>query len=87
MVVLYYSAAKRELQLPEIHVYLAIFDVFAAHRCDSILQKLNKNDIHRLFLHHIWVNYSLLIYHLTTLSFSRWYAHERHLTMVKTLTM
>ena len=50
VVIPYFSAARRELELPEDQVCLAIFDVFAAHRCNSVLQKLNAHHIHQIFV-------------------------------------
>ena len=50
VVVPYFSDAKQALELPEDHVCLAIFDVLAAHRCDSVLQKLSANHIHQVFV-------------------------------------
>ena len=84
VVVPYFSAAKRELELPEDHVCLAIFDVFVAHRCDSVLQKLNENHIHQVFvpasctgeLQPLDLSVNDEFKALMKDSFSRWYAHE-----------
>ena len=42
----YFAATRRNLDLPDDHVGLALFDVFAAHCCDSMLKKLSSNRIH-----------------------------------------
>ena len=50
VIIPYFSAAQRELELPEDQVCLAIFDAFAAHRCNSVLQKLSAHHIHQIFV-------------------------------------
>ena len=32
------------------HLALALFDVFKAHRCDTVLEKLRQNHIHQVFI-------------------------------------
>ena len=50
VIIPYFAATRRELDLPDDHLCLAIFDVFAAHRCDSVLKKLSSNHIHQVFV-------------------------------------
>ena len=38
------------LDLPEDQTALAIFDVFAAHQCGSVLEKLQSNNIYQVFV-------------------------------------
>ena len=78
------QAAARELELPEDHVCLAIFDVFSAHRCDSVLKKLNENHIHQVFvpasctgeLQPLDLSVNDEFKALMKDNFSRWYTHE-----------
>ena len=41
----YAEATRSSLDLQPDHCALAIFDVFAAHRCNSVLEALNKHHI------------------------------------------
>lgn len=52
IVIPYFSAAQRELELPDDQVCLAIFDVhvFAAHRCTAVLQRLSAHHTHQVFV-------------------------------------
>ena len=51
VIVPYVEASRESLGLQPNHCTLAIFDVFAAHRCDSILEALNKHHIkHQIYL-------------------------------------
>ena len=43
-------ATRENLELASDHVALVIFDVFAAHRCDSKLKKLHEHHIHQDFV-------------------------------------
>ena len=46
-----YAADQRQkLKLPVTHPALAIFDVFASHRCKSMLDKLKEHNIHQVFI-------------------------------------
>ena len=84
VIIPYFAATRRELGLPDDHVGLAIFDVFAAHRCDSVLKKLSSNHIHQIFVPALRtgelqpldqsVNDEFKV--LMKDSFVRWYAHE-----------
>ena len=84
VLVLYFSATQQELELPEDHVCLAIFDVFAAHRCGSVLQKLRANHIHQVFvpascsgeLQPLDLSVNDEFKALMKDSLSRWYAHN-----------
>ena len=63
---------------------LAIFDVFAAHRCASVLQKLASNHIHQVFvpasctgeLQPLDLSVNDEFKALMKDSFSRWYADK-----------
>ncbi len=50
IVIPYVSATRTKLDLGDDHPALAIFDVFAAHRCTSVLKKLSDNHIHVIFV-------------------------------------
>ena len=44
------SWTRQELELADDHCALAIFDVFQAHRCDSMFKKLNSYNICQVFV-------------------------------------
>ena len=44
----YVSQTRQELELADDHCALAIFDVFQAYRCDSVLKKLNSYNIRQV---------------------------------------
>ena len=46
----YVEATRQSLGLQPDHCALAIFDVFAAHRCNSVLEALNKHHIKYTFV-------------------------------------
>ena len=46
----YVEATKQSLGLQPDHCALAIFYVFTAHRCDSVLEALNKHHIKYTFV-------------------------------------
>ena len=46
----YVQSTRERLGLEEDNFALALFDVFAAHRCDSVLQSLQKNHIKCIFI-------------------------------------
>ena len=46
----YVNQTREKLQLASNHPALALFDVFAAHRCDSVLGKLRQHHIHQVFI-------------------------------------
>ena len=46
----YVQSTRERLGLEEDNFALALFDVFAAHRCDSVLQSLEKNHIKCIFV-------------------------------------
>ena len=50
VIIPYVVETRNELDLPEDQPALAIFDVFAAHRCASVLEKLQSNNIHQIFV-------------------------------------
>ena len=80
----YFAATRRDLGLPDDHVGLAIFDVFATHCCDSVLKKLSTNHIHQVFvpasctgeLQPLDLSVNDKFKALMKDSFARWYAHE-----------
>ena len=81
VIVPYVNATRAELEFPEDHVALAIFDVFAAHRCSSVLKKLSEHHIHQVFVPACCTSelQPLDLSELKALmknSFSRWYAGE-----------
>ena len=39
------TETRRKLELPGDHPALVLFDVFAAHRCDSVLDNLKSHDM------------------------------------------
>ena len=50
VIVPYVNSTRVNFELPENQVALAIFDVFAAHQCPSVLKKLSDNHIHQIFV-------------------------------------
>ena len=84
VIIPYFAATRRELGLPDDHVGLAIFDVFATHRCDSVLKKLSSSHIHQIFvlasctgeLQPLDLSVNDEFKALMKDSFARWYAHE-----------
>ena len=40
----------KKLELADGHPALEIFDVFAAHHCDSVLARLKSHNIHQVFI-------------------------------------
>ena len=61
VIIPYVVKTRNTLDLPEDQPVLAIFHVFAAHRCNSVLEKLQCNNIHHrsLFLLAALVNCNL----------------------------
>ena len=54
VIILYVTATRQTLNLPTSQPALALFDVFAAHHCETVLDKLRSNNIlcvHTSFLH------------------------------------
>ena len=50
IIIPYVASTRLSLNLPEDQPALAVFDVFAAHRCASVLEKLKSNNIHQVFV-------------------------------------
>uniref|UniRef100_A0A1X7V5S5 DDE-1 domain-containing protein n=1 Tax=Amphimedon queenslandica TaxID=400682 RepID=A0A1X7V5S5_AMPQE len=50
VVVSYVKQTRSELQLASNQPALALFDVFKAHRCESVVEKLRQNHIHQVFV-------------------------------------
>ena len=50
VIIPYVVETRRELELADDHPALAIFDVFAAHRCSNVLAKLQENSIHQVYV-------------------------------------
>jgi hypothetical protein len=50
VIIPYVTSTRVKLELPEDQVALAIFDVFAAHRCSSVLKKLSDNHINQILV-------------------------------------
>ena len=46
IVIPYVKNQRKELDLPSTFPALAVFDLIAAHRCSSVLEKLRDNNIH-----------------------------------------
>ena len=80
----YVVKTRHELDLADDHHALAIFDVFKAHHCDSVLKKLRENNIHQVFvpagctsdLQPLDVSVNQEFKALIKNHFSRWYANE-----------
>ena len=84
VVIPYVAKTRKDLELPNDHVALAIFDVFAAQCCDSVLIKLSDNHIHQVFvpasctgeLQPLDISTNETFKTLMKDSFTRWYAQE-----------
>ena len=50
VIVPYVVKERNRLELADDQPALAIFDVFATHRCSSVLAKLQSNNIHQVFV-------------------------------------
>lgn len=78
------SETRSELGLANDHPALAIFDVFQAHRCDSVLDALRQHHIHQVFvpaactgeLQPLDVSVNAQFKREMKDNFSRWYADE-----------
>ena len=46
----YVTQTRQKLELAMDHPALALFDVFKAHRCDTVLEKLRQNHINQVFI-------------------------------------
>ena len=44
----YVTKTRQKLELAMDHPALALFDVFKAHRCDTVLEKVRQNHIHQV---------------------------------------
>ena len=84
VIIPYVVETRKGLDLPDDHPALAIFDVFSAHRCSSVLAKLQSNNIHQVFvpagctgeLQPLDVGVNVDFKQLMKSHFSRWYAEE-----------
>ena len=84
VIIPYVVETRNALDLPEDQPALCIFDVFAAHRCSTVLGKLQSNNIHQVFipagctgeLQPLDVGVNDRFKNLMKNSFSRWYATE-----------
>lgn len=84
VIVPYVKQTRDELQLPSDHPALALFDVFKAHRCESLLDKLRQNHIHQVFipagctgeLQPLDVSVNSVFKDSMKSHFARWYAAE-----------
>ena len=84
MIVPYVTETRKQLELADDQPALVLFDVFAAHRCDSVLAKLKSHNIHQVFvpagctgeLQPLDVGFNQEFKELMKNSFSRWYAEE-----------
>lgn len=84
IIIPYVTETRKKLELADDHPALAIFDVFAAHRCSSVLAKLQSHNIHQVFvpagctgeLQPLDVGVNQDFKQLMKNSFSRWYAEE-----------
>ena len=84
VIVPYVVKERNRLELADDHPALAIFDMFAAHRCSSVLAKLQSNNIHQVFvpagctgeLQPLDVGVNQDFKNLMKNSFARWYAEE-----------
>lgn len=82
VIVPYVVKKRNELELAGDHPALAIFDVFAAHHCSSVLAKLQCNNIYQVFvpagctgeLQPLDVGLNQDFKNLMNNSFARWYA-------------
>ena len=84
IIIPYVTEIRNKLDLADDHAALALFDVFAAHRCSSVLAKLQAHNIHQVFipagctgqLQPLDVGVNQEFKQLMKNSFSRWYAEE-----------
>ena len=84
VIIPYVSNTRQALDFPEDQPALAIFDVFAAHRCQNVLEKLKSNNTHQIFvpasctgeLQPLDVGINDQFKALLKQDFSRWYASE-----------
>lgn len=84
IIIPYVNSTRQALDLPEDQAALAIFDVFAAHRCQSVLEVLKNNNIHQIYvpasctgeLQPLDVGVNDQFKALLKQEFSRWYANE-----------
>ena len=89
VIIPYVVETRRELELADDHPVLAIFDVFAAHRCSDVLAKLQENSIHQVYvpasctgeLQPLDVGVNGDFKQMMKASFSRWYADEVRVAM------
>ena len=80
----YMVKTRERLKLADDHPILAIFNVFKAHRCDSVLGELHHHHIHQVFIParctgklqppNVSVNEEFKT--AMKANFSRWYANE-----------
>ena len=83
-IILYVVETRNRLELADDQPALAVFDVFAAHRCSSVLAKLQSHNIHQVFvpagctseLQPLDIGVNQDFKQLMKNSFSRWYAEE-----------
>lgn len=84
VIIPYVTETRKKLELADDHPALVLFDVFAAHRCDSVLAKLKSHNIHQVFvpasctgeLQPLDVGFNQDFKQLMKDSFSRWYSEE-----------
>ena len=84
VIIPYVVETRDALDLPEDQPALAIFDVFAAYRSGSVLEKLQSNNIHQVFVpasctgesQPLDVGINDRFKNLMKNSFTRWYANE-----------
>ena len=84
IIIPYVTSTRLAFDLPEDQPALAVFDVFAAHRCASVLEMLKSNHIHQVFvpasctgeLQPLDVGINDQFKALLKQEFSRWYASE-----------
>ena len=50
VIIPYVTATRQALNLPTSQPALTLFDVFAAHRCETVLHKLRSNNILYVFI-------------------------------------
>ena len=84
VIIPYVVETRERLDLADDHPALAIFDVFSAYHCNSVLAKLKSHNIHQVFvpagctgeLQPLDVGVNQDFKQLMKNSFSRWYAQE-----------
>ena len=84
IIIPYVTSTRQGLDLPEDQPALALFDVFAAHSSQSVLDTLKSNNIHQIFvpascigvLQPLDVGTNNQFKALLKQEFSRWYANE-----------